>query len=306
MVEDERGLRRWRTRVGRHVRWARTEGLARLADEDDLNPVSRVADAARRWNWRRHHGVPRGQATPVWLVGVQRSGTNMVVQGLTASPQFEVHNENDRRAFEHFRLRPDPVIRDIVLASRHRFVLFKPLCDSHRVDELLGLDTPVPGRAIWAYRSVDDRVRSAVAKFGDANLQVLAQIADGRGDSRWQAQRLSAANLELINSFDYSRMTAASAAALFWVVRNSLYFDLGLDRRSDVLLSSYDALVADPATAMHQLCRFLGVEWTPRLAAHVAPRQPRLPALDLDPRIRAACDELTQRLEHARLAAQPA
>jgi hypothetical protein len=302
MVDDERGLRRWRTRVGRHLRWARTEGLARLADEDDLNPLTRAADAARRWNWRRRQAVPRGQATPVWLVGVQRSGTNMVVQGLTASPEFEVHNENDRRAFDHFRLRPDPVVLDIVLSSRHRFVLFKPLCDSHRVDDLLALDTPMPGRAIWAYRSVDDRVRSALAKFGDANLQVLRQIADGRGAGRWQAQRLSPASIDLIESFDYDRITPASAAALFWVVRNSLYFDLALDQRSDVLLSSYDALVGDPAAAMHQLCRFLGVEWTPRLAAHVEPRQARMPELQLDARIRAACDDLTERLENARVA----
>ncbi|MBV9664008.1 MAG: hypothetical protein JOZ37_08580, partial [Actinobacteria bacterium] len=193
MLDDERGLRRWRTRVGRHLRWARTEGVAKLAEEDDLNPVTRVADAARRWRWRRQHGVQPGQATPVWLVGVQRSGTNMVVQGLTASPAFEVHNENDRRAFEHFRLRPDPIVRAIILSSRHRYVLFKPLCDSHRVDELLALDTPMPGRAIWAYRDVDDRVRSALAKFGDNNLQVLRQIADGTGTGRWQAQRVSTA-----------------------------------------------------------------------------------------------------------------
>jgi hypothetical protein len=306
MVDDERGLRRWRTRVGRHVRWARTEGLARLADEDDLNPVSRATDAVRRWNWRRQHGVARGQATPVWLVGVQRSGTNMLVQGLTASPEFEVHNENDRRAFDHFRLRPDPVILDIVRSSRHRFVLFKPLCDSHRVDELLDLDTPVPGRAIWAYRSVDDRVRSALAKFGDNNLRILHQIAEGRANGRWQAQRVSQANLELIASFDYDGMSSASAAALFWLVRNSLYFDLGLDQRADVLLSSYDALVADPATAMQQLCRFLGIEWTPRLTAHVEPRPSRPADLVLDPRIRSACDELSQRFESARLASQPA
>ena len=305
MLDDERGLRRWRTRVGRHLRWARTEGLAKLADEDDLNPLARLAEATRRWRWRREYGVEPGRATPVWLVGVQRSGTNMVVQGLTASPEFEVHNENDRRAFEHFRLRPDAVVREIVLSSRHRYVLFKPLCDSHRVDELLALDTPMPGRAIWAYRSVDDRVRSALAKFGDNNLQVLRQIADGTGNGRWQAQRVSDANLELIRSFDYDRMTPASAAALFWVVRNSLYFDLGLDRRDDVLLSSYDALVADPVAAMRQLCRFLGMAWNPRLVAHVELR-PRLQELELDTRIRAACAELSERLEAARRVHQPA
>src|SRR5207248_1518559 len=157
--------------------------------------------------------VDAGTAAPVWLVGVQRSGTNMVVRGLEASPEVEVRNENDSKAFERFRLRPDTVLRQIVLASRHRYVLFKPLCDSHRVDELLALHTPTSGRAIWAYRGVDGRVRSALAKFGDANLRVLTEIAAGRGGDRWQAQRLSRESLDLIRSFDWPAVSPASAAA---------------------------------------------------------------------------------------------
>ena len=238
---------------------------------------------------------------PVWLVGVQRSGTNMVVRGLEEHPEVEVHNENDRAAFERFRLRPDPVVRDIVLASAHPYVLFKPLCDSHRVDELLALDTPTDGRAIWAYRGVDGRVRSALAKFGDANLRVLTEIASGRGGEAWQAQRLSPENLELIGSFDWASMSAASAAALFWYVRNSLFFDLGLDRRDDVLLSSYDALVSFPEAGTRAVASFLGLEWTPGLAAHIERRDgDRPPRLELDARLRRLCDELEERLEAVR------
>ena len=59
-------------------------------------------------------------------------------------------------------------------------MLFKPLCDSHRTDHLLDdLRTASPGRAVWVYRDVDGRVRSALAKFGDGNRQVLREFADG-------------------------------------------------------------------------------------------------------------------------------
>jgi hypothetical protein len=235
---------------------------------------------------------------PVWLVGVQRSGTNMVVRGLEESPEVEVHNENDRSAFDRFRLRPDAVVREIILASRHRYVLFKPLCDSHRVDELLALDTPTAGRAIWAYRGVDGRVRSALAKFGDANLRVLTEIAAGRGGDMWQAQRLSAKSLELIRSFDWTATSPGSAAALFWYVRNSLFFDLGLNRRDDVLLSSYDAVVAAPEAGTKAVASFLGLEWDPSLADHIERRDDdRPPPLELDPRVRRLCDELEARLD---------
>jgi hypothetical protein len=294
-------------RVRRHVRWLRTQGLARLVEEDRLDPVDRTATMVGKWRWRVTHRSRPDGGSPVFLVGLQRSGTNMVLRGLERAPEFEVYNENHRAAFSRFRLRPDPVIRRLVDGSRHPYVLFKPLCDAHRTTELLeGLGTRRPGRALWAYRSVDGRTRSAVAKFGDANLRALRGIAAGRRDA-WEAQRLSPDSLDLIASFDWARMSATSAAALFWYVRNRLYFELGLDRRPDVLLVSYDAMLADPVAEAQRICAFLEFPYHPRLVAHVAPRAPATPGpLDVDPRVRARCEELGARLDAAHRQHQPA
>jgi hypothetical protein len=297
-VDTVTGPRRQLVRVQRHLHWARTQGVGRLVEEDDLNVADRARRALAKWQWRRQHGAPPGRAVAVFLVGVQRSGTNMVVRGLEASPEFEVHNENDRRAFDRFRLRPLPAIRAIVEGSRHAFVLFKPLCDSHRVNELLdGLDTESPARAIWAYRSVDGRVASALAKFGDTNLRVLGEIAAGGGRDRWQAHGLSPVSRKLIESFDYDTMTPATAAALFWYVRNILVFEHGLDRRPDVAVVSYDALVAGPEARMRDLCASLGLSYHPNLVAHVESRPPKdSRPLDIDPRVRELCSALDARL----------
>ncbi|WP_433527947.1 hypothetical protein ACQPYA_16365 [Micromonospora sp. CA-263727] len=286
-------------RVARHLRWARTEGLRRLVEEDRLNPVERAGTALAKARWRRRHGVPAGQARPVYLVGLQRSGTNMLVRGLAAAPEFEVRNENDRRLFHRFQLRPDAVLTATIRRSRHAYILVKPLCESHRVDELLALPGVRSGRALWAWRDVDDRARSEVAKFGDANLRALRAIADGSIGGRWQGQRLDAEAYELIHGFDYDRMDPHTAAALFWYVRNSLYFRLGLDRRDDVLLCSYQALTADPRRHLGRVCGFLDFPYHPRLAAHIAPRAPRRRPLALDARVRALCDSLTARLTAA-------
>jgi hypothetical protein len=238
---------------------------------------------------------------PVYVVGVQRSGTNMIVHGLQRCPEFEVYNENHRRAFASFRLRSLGTITEIVVSSRHCYVLFKPLIDSHSIDRLLDeLPVATPGRALWVYRDVDDRVRSSIAKFGDTNLRALADIASGTV-GRWEAERLSEQNLELIRGFDYRQMSPASASALFWYVRNSFYFELALDRRSDVLPVSYDAFVDDPEAEMHVVCRFLEVPWRPAIVAHVQRREAsRRPRLSLDPRIRELCDRLQERLDTAR------
>jgi hypothetical protein len=288
-------------RVRRHLRWGRTEGFARLVEEDELNPVTRARVAAAKWRWRRSNGRAAGLATPVYLVGLQRSGTNMLARGLDIAPEFEVHNENDRAVFDHFQLREDAVVRRVVWASTHRYVLFKPLCDSHRVDHLLdSLGTASPGRAIWAYRNVDGRVRSAVSKFGRNNLLLLRDIAAGRGASMWQAQRLSEATLAQVCSFDYSTMTPDTAAALFWWMRNGLYFEIGLDRRQDVLLASYEDMLTDPVAAMLAVCRFLDFPYRPELIDHVAPRSAGgARRLDIDPRVRSLCADLQGRLAEA-------
>ena len=182
-------------RVRRHLRWAREQGIGRLIEEDGLDPRDRVAAALSKARWRRSHGVPVGTSTAVFLVGVQRSGTNMLVRGLERAPEVAVYNENSRGAFDRFRLRDADVVADLVRRSRHQVVLFKPLCDSHRVPELLDLDVQA-AVALWAYRAVDGRVRSALAKFGDANLQALRTIATTGGAGMWQAGGLGEGDLE--------------------------------------------------------------------------------------------------------------
>jgi hypothetical protein len=87
---------------------------------------------------------------------------------------------------------------------------------------------------------------------------------------------------------------------LFWYVRNSLYFDLGLDRREDVLLASYDELVADPEGSMRRLCEFISFPYRVELSEHVERRttHDRRP-LAIDPEVRSLCDAMALRLEQA-------
>jgi hypothetical protein len=291
-------------RIRRHVRWAREQGVARLIEEDDLDPLERIPAAVRKALWRLSNDASP-LAVPVFVTGLQRSGTNMLVRGLERSPEFEVHNENDRAAFERFRLRPLPTIRSIVERSPHRFVLFKPLCDSHRLDELLDdLRTPSAGRALWIHRNVDDRVRSSVSKFGDSNLRALHAIADGFGDALWQAQGLSSDSLELIRSSVRDGLTPEAASALFWLVRNSILFERGWDRRPDVAVVSYDRMVEGPAATMATICSFLGIPTDDRFASHIAPRARRgARPIDLPTDLRRRCEELTDRLEAASVGA---
>ena len=225
----------------------------------------------------------------------------MVVRGLERSPEFEVHNESDRRLFLRYELRDVARVRAAVQASRSRFVLFKPLCDSHRADELLdGLGTTMPARAIWAYRGMEGRVRSSLSKFYDHNLTIMRDIAAGRNLHRWQAQGIRPDTMKLIRSFDWSWTTPASASALFWYARNRLLFDLDLADRPDVVVISYRDLVRQPREAFEPVTNLLGLRWRHDLVAHIDAREGAGAAkapLDIDPRVREACTELEHALD---------
>lgn len=285
-------------KLARHLGWIRSHGLARLVEEDELSPVRELRRALRRRQWSRAHPVASGTARPVLVFGLQRSGTNMVTRGFRNSPRFLVFNENDRRAFSDFRLLPVDTVKRLIDGCRAEWVLFKPLCDSHRAVELIeAIGGGAPARAFWVLRDVDSRTRSALAKFGDANLKALRSIAAGRGEGLWQAGGLSEKNRRLIESFDYSAMPPADAAALFWFVRNSLFFELGLDRRDDVMALSYGRLVAAPEAVTRQMCDFIGCPWEPVLCAHIESRRPAASPVDIDPRIRELCDGLQARFD---------
>src|SRR5262245_14554380 len=166
-----------RRRVARDRRWLQLEGFGRVLEEKDLSTESfRSVVARQRWKVR-HAGSDR--PTVVWIVGLQRSGTNMLVRALRTAPEVQVHNEGDRRAFRDYRLRDEATLRRLIGRARADAVAFKPLCDSHRVADLLDDPVLAPGRALWVYRSVDARVRSAVARFGTTARDALAEVARG-------------------------------------------------------------------------------------------------------------------------------
>lgn len=303
-VADLSGARRVMAIVIRNLYWGRTHGWANLAQEHDLDLRVRLPRDLRKWRWRRRHGASVGDARPVFLFGAQRSGTNMVTYGLAMAPEFEVYNEGDRRAFDNFRLRDPETISRLISSSRHDFVLFKPLLDSHRAVEILSEPSwETEPRGIWVYREVRTRARSAVAKFGDSNLRILQRWSEDPDFDHWQlggGVGTSEATREVIESFDMARLSPLDGAALFWFARNSLYFELGLDDRPDVHLVSYEGFLCEPERTMRGLCDFLGFPYRPSLITHVESRPPA-PGYDagISAEILEVCDGLSRRLARA-------
>lgn len=249
--------------------------------------------ALRKSVWRRFNNhAPNARAA--FVFGAQRSGTTLLLACLDKSMEIEVLGE-ESRAMKNYRIRSDEEIREIVRTSPHKVVLFKPLTDSHKARHFLALCGASSG--IWAYRRAADRAYSAVQKFGDHNLQVLSALASGKMLDSWQAQGLTETELGIIRSFDYADLSAQAAAAVFWLIRNSLFFSNGLEKEDKVLPVAYEDIVSDPQGMIRGICRFIGCEYDHRMTDDVHAKSVGRKEVDIPPSIIEMCDGMYDRLK---------
>ena len=248
------------------------------------------------------HTSANNRKVPIFIVGCHRSGTTMLLNVLRRSPRVQVYDEGDRRAFgEGVRILSDNTLRFLIYRSRTSHVAFKPLNDSQNADKLIELNSNA--RAIWIYRDYHDVVNSLVVQWGDAQIAHVEQIADsdyaGPG-SRALGEKVSAINFSFVRQACREKLSPHDAAAVIWVLRNSLYFDLGLDSRPNVLLVKYEDLCTDPEHHFKKLFGFVGCELseahlTDVYSSSIRKRDP--PALGSD--ITSTCERLMHRLnEH--------
>jgi hypothetical protein len=227
----------------------------------------------------------------------------MVGRILEQMMEIDHFPESDRRAFHPVLIRKKPVLDRLIKASTARCVLFKPIADSHRILELMA---PYPNhRAFWVHRRWRDVVNSVVNMWGDQWLHVMQDLVAGRGadvlgDWGWRHQGISDDCRETVERFVTPELNHFEATALFWYVRNRIYFDQGLDQRPDVMPVQYEALVTDPKREFARLCAFVDVLFDENAVADVHARSIHKDDSPVGhPGISQLCDEMLARLDGA-------
>lgn len=233
-----------------------------------------------------------------FVAGVQRSGTNMLMDVLERSFATDVIHERDLRAFERFQMREPAVIRSLVEGSRGGHFIIKSLCELQHLTRLM--EDFAPARTVWIVRDYNDVVNSMRLSFGNQAKQVK-RIAKDRDSDGWQGQGMSDATHALVEERVHPEITDASAAALIWYFRNQLFFDQGFDRDPRVLLVRYESLVTQPTLEFQRIFAFLDIPYRPwhsrKVVAHSIhkARQP-----EIEPAVRELCDVMTARFDALR------
>jgi hypothetical protein len=223
----------------------------------------------------------------------------MLMDTLENSPQTTVFHESPRSlAFREFRLRSDRMIARLIDWSPAPWVVFKPVCDAHRLDHYL--ERFPSSRVIWPYRRYQDVANSAVRKWGGHQREIIRAIAGG-GEAwlGWRGERLAPDVVETIGRLYRDDLSPEEGAALQWYLRNHFYFRLGLDRDPRVLLLRYEDLVTSPKGHFERIFAFLGD--CPLAGLDLSAINPRsigkasFPGVD--PSIAALCEEMMERLD---------
>jgi hypothetical protein len=232
----------------------------------------------------------------VFVAGVQRSGTNMLMELLEWSRWTDVYHETDPRAFSNYRLRPREIIRALASSSRAPIFVIKTLCE---LDELQVLMHDFqPAKTLWIVRHFDDSVTSAVRSFANFASQVH-RLAKDKTAAEWRGNGMSDHTQRLLQTLDHSELSESSGAALMWYYRNVLFFELGLQRDARVRLLFYEDLASKPVDTMREIFNFLDLpDWSPHITRYVHAKSIGNSQLaPIEPGVRSLCDSLYTQFE---------
>jgi hypothetical protein len=234
----------------------------------------------------------------VFVAGMQRSGTNMIMDVLERSYESDVFHEYDSRAFDNYQMRDRAVIRRLAEHSPAPVFIIKALCELQELRSLM--DEFAPAKVLWMMRNYEDVVNSMLISFRNQSKQVQRIVAKRGDESWWLGQGMSDATFALLEKLVHPGISDASAAALQWYFRNILFFEQGLDSDPRVMPVSYETLVTDPQAKFKDVFAFLGLRFTPRLASNVfAHSIRRRTPPNIESQVRAVCEDLSARITRA-------
>jgi len=269
--------------------------------------LSKTGRRLRRIAKQPYHFVcrTRSSATRIlFILGCQRSGTTLLTRIFDRDWQTRVYNEmstlSSRDEPKQLRLNPLPEVAATFDGDRAGLIVAKPLVESQNAVELLnGIDN---SRAIWLYRYYEDVAASYVEKWGPGHsMRDLQSIVDAVPYD-WRYEKVSDELREFVMRHFDEEMNPYDASALYWLVRNQIYFDLALANDARVLICQYEKLATDPLAAMERVYDFLGIRFPgPRIVAEVHTDAIRRPDdVPISEEVRRRCMSMMARLDDER------
>ena len=202
----------------------------------------------------------------VFLAGVQRSGTNLVMDLLDKSWEADVYHETDPRAFNNYNMKPIDEIKQLVDSSNASYVVVKSLLELQRIKDIRS--NFLRSKIIWVIRFYGDVVNSQTHLWNKMP-EIIGGIVEDRESVDWRGQLMSDETYEKVCKLYHEGISNESACALFWYFRNVLFFEQGLDKDKDVYVIQYENLVNEPGRIVPGLFEFVGLPYKSSIVSSV-------------------------------------
>lgn len=263
-----------------------------------MNPIA-IFDAQKRGRlaakigktFRQTFSAPV-ETTPVFVLGIQRSGTTMLMFAFHLHPEIAVYDEShESKAFLDFQLRSMETTEKLIHTSPFPVACFKPLADSHRATQLLQR-FPM-ARCIWALREYHDVANSFLRKFPHAT-RAIRLVCSGQEGGGWFQEGVSEETEQILRNLPWQNFSDYDFACLVWWARNRLFFEQKLDKENRVLLLPYEKLVTTPEESLQAVTNFIGIPFSPQMTRYIHARSiSRYSPPEINRSVEKLCDELT-------------
>ena len=246
------------------------------------------------------NGVDDPQKHMLLINGCQRSGTTMMLRIFERDMQSRVFGEFSKlssRDAHKIRLNPLPEVAQMIEQTPARLIVLKPLVETQHLRDILDYFTNA--KSVWMYRHYKDVASSNLKNFGDANgLDDLRPIVENRPHD-WRSEKVSPEVRKIVRFFFSEEMSSLDAAALFWYVRNQLFFDQQLMDHPRVRLFKYEDLVNQPERQMRNIYDFAEAPFPGESILQQVSTSSvgKGQDINLDPEVTRLCEEMWHKLE---------
>jgi len=157
---------------------------------------------------------------------------------------------------QKIRLNPLDSVKEVIDKDRAPLIISKPLVETQNSLKLL--DYFNGSKALWMYRHYKDVALSNLKRFGIENgINNLRPIVENNPQN-WKSESVSESVRKIVLEHFSEDMNPYDAAALFWFVRNNLFFELRLDENPNVMMCRYEDLVMNPLEIINKIYEFIG------------------------------------------------
>jgi hypothetical protein len=273
--------------------------LKRLKNLDIRSVLSRRFKRIRKWQQLYRTPHPSQKKVPVFILGCNRSGTNMVCGAIGNSPHGWDYKESEfSLAFNAYYLRADWLIEQLIQLTPAPIVSFGSILDSQFAGDLL--DRFEGAKAIWIYRRYEDVANSCARMQWGPHLKNLVRwVARGELEKLGaRGNHISNETIQLFGRLFREDISNEDSACLYWYMRNQLYYELNLYKDARVLLVQYEDAVLNKEDAFQRIFSFLDFPYDPNVINDIfASSVGKHPQPAIGSAIREVCDALQTRLD---------